>query len=136
MSIEENKAIIRHLFEEVWGNGNLAAADQFYAAGPYLEGLKQFAMALYTAFPDWHATIEDLISEGDKVVVYWIGQGTHRAEWDGIQPTGKQVKIIGIDIERMVDGKIVEEHSNVDMLGFLQQIGAIQIMGQDKTNES
>ena len=129
MSIEENKAIIRRLFQEVWV-GDVPAADRFYAPGPQLDGLKAFATALYAAIPDWRVTIDDLVAEDDKVVVRWTGRGTHRGEWQGRPPTGREVTTTGIDIERMVDGKIVQEDGEVDMLGFLRQVGAIDEHGE------
>jgi predicted ester cyclase len=124
MSIEDNKAFIRRLFQEVWV-GDVAAADRFYAPGPQLDGLKAFATALYAAIPDWRVSIDDLVAEDDKVVVRWTGRGTHRGEWQGRPPTGRAVSTTGIDIERLADGKIVQEDGEVDMLGFLRQIGAI-----------
>ena len=121
---EANKATIRRLFAEVWV-GDPAAADRFYAPGPELEGLKAFATALYAAIPDWRVTIDDLVAEGDRVVVRWTGRGTHLGDWDGIAPTGRQLTTTGIDIEQMADGRIVREDGEVDMLGFLQQLGVV-----------
>ena len=125
---EINKATIRRLFAEVWV-GDVAAADRFYAPGPQLDGLKDFAAALYLAIPDWRVTIDDLVSEGDKVAVRWTGRGTHLGEWQGRPPTGRQVTTTGIDIERFADGKIVQEDGEVDMLGFLLQLGALPDSG-------
>ena len=122
-SEEENKAIIRRLFAEVW-TGDIAAADRYYAPGPLREGLKQFATDLYRAVPDWTVTIDDLVSEGDKVVVRWTGRGTHLGEWNGAPATGRPVSTTGIDIERFADGQIVQEDGEVDMHGFLRQVEA------------
>ena len=121
MSLEANKDVIRRLFAEVWA-GDVAAADRYYAPGPLRDGLKQFASELYGAVPDWRVTIEDLVAEGDKVVVRWTGRGTHLGDWDGSPATGRAVTTTGIDIERLVDGLIVEEDGQVDMLGFLRQL--------------
>jgi predicted ester cyclase len=121
MSGDENKATIRRLFAELW-TGDIAAADRYYAPGPLRDGLKRFATDLYQAVPDWRVTIDDLVSEGDKVVVRWTGRGTHLGEWNGASPTGRPVSTTGIDIERFVDGQIVQEDGEVDMLGFLRQI--------------
>jgi predicted ester cyclase len=125
VSVEDNKALIRRLFDEVW-TGDVAAADRYYAAGPQLDGLKEFATALYAALPDWHVTIDDLVGEGDKVAVRWTGTGTHLGVWEGSPPTGQRVTTTGIDIEHIVDGKIVQEDGVVDMLGFSQQIAAAE----------
>jgi predicted ester cyclase len=121
MSPEDNKAVIRQMFREVW-TGDVAAADRYYAPGPLRDGLKEFASALYRAVPDWRVTIEDIVAEGDKVAVRWTGRGTHLGEWEGLAATGRAVTTTGIDIERLVDGCIVEEDGQVDMAGFLRQL--------------
>lgn len=123
MSEAENKAIIRRLFADVW-TGDVAAADRYYAPGPLRDGLKEFATGLYQAVPDWTVTIDDLVCEGDKVAVRWTGRGTHLGVWNGTPPTGRPVSTTGIDIERLVDGLIVQEDGEVDMHGFLRQIEA------------
>jgi predicted ester cyclase len=61
------------------------------------------------AFPDVQLSIEDQVAEGDKVVTRWIGSGTHQGEMMGIAPTGNQVRVDGMTISRIEDGKIVEE---------------------------
>lgn len=122
ISTDGNKAVIRRLFDELWGTGDVSAADRFYAPGQQLEELKAFATDLYVAIPDWRVTIDELIGEDDKVVVRWTGRGTNLGSWDGAGPTGLPVMSTGIDIERLVDGMIVEEHGEVDMLGFLRQL--------------
>ena len=121
MSPEDNKNVIRQLFGDVW-TGDVAAADRHYAPGALRDGLKQFASALYRAVPDWRVTIEDMVAEGDKVAVRWTGRGTHLGDWEGFAATGRTVITTGIDIERLVDGRIVEEDGQVDMAGFLRQL--------------
>src|SRR5215207_1826899 len=121
MTAEDNKNVIRRLFADVW-TGNVAAADLYYGPGALRDGTKQFASDLYRAVPDWHVTIEDLVAEGDKVVVRWTGRGTHLGEWDGSPATGRSVTTTGIDIERLVDGFIVEEDGEVDIHGFVRQL--------------
>jgi steroid delta-isomerase-like uncharacterized protein len=137
MSTEENKAITRRWFAEL-NKGNLAAADEIYAAHyilhdpnnppdlpPGPEGVKQFLAPFLTAFPDTQGTIEDLVAEGDKVAVRYTIRGTHQGEFQGIAPTGKQVTMTGTGIIRFAGGQMVEEWQNDDVLGLLQQIGAI-----------
>lgn len=89
------------------------------------EGLRQTVAALRDAFPDLHPTIEDMVAEGDRVVLRDIVSGTHQGAFAGIPPTGKRVMVTRIGIFRVADGKIVEYWSVVDMLGMMQQIGAI-----------
>ena len=78
---------------------------------------------LRTAFPDIHATIDDILAEGDKVVTRFTMTGTFKGEYMGIAPTGKKITITGILITRWVDGKEVKAWENRDMLGFYQQLG-------------
>ena len=134
MSAENNKTIVRRLFEEVM-KGNLAIADELIAADyaqhsvfgipDGREGFKQFFMAFAAAVPDAHFVIEDVIAEGDKVVTRFTVTGTQTGALQGIPPTGKKFAMKGIDIFRVVDGKIVEHWDAVDQLGMLQQLGAI-----------
>ena len=114
---------------------NMAVFDEIFAANyvahtPGAEGdnpdsVKQLMTGLFTAFPDLHLTVEDFIVEGDKVVARWTSQGTHKGDLMGITPTGRQVKQTGIAIYHIVGGKVVEEWAERDMLGFMQQLGAI-----------
>ena len=82
-----------------------------------------------TAFPDLQFTIEDMIAEGDTVVVRYTTRGTHQGNLWGIPPTGKQVSGTGMFIDRPVNGKAVEQWINGDDLGLLQQLGVIPSMG-------
>ena len=81
-------------------------------------------LLLFAAFPDWHTTIEDLIAEGDKVVVRMMQRGTHQGTFFGLAATGKQVTVAGIAIFRLRNGQIVEEWLITDQLGAMQQLGA------------
>ena len=93
MSVEENKAVVRSFYEEVWGKGNLDVADELLESNVVLhtpgknredivdrEEYKQMVTYVYTAFPDLQATVEEIIAEGDKVVVRWAWQGTHQSD--------------------------------------------------------
>ena len=134
MSTEENKAIIRRNCEEILNKGDLAVAGETIAnnyvyhgsggqefKGP--EGFKQFITMLRTAFPDFHCTVEDMFAEGDKVAHRLTLRGTHKGEFMGIAPTGKQVAITANVISRFAGGKEVEAWSNLDDLGMMQQMG-------------
>jgi len=138
MSAEENKRIVRRLFEEVMNRGNLALLDELVAPDyvdhdpanppdlpPGREGLKQLISGYRAAFPDMQMTIEEQVAEGDKVVTRWTTRGTHKGELMGIAPTGKQATVTGIFIDRVKNGKLVESWANWDTLGMLQQLGAV-----------
>jgi steroid delta-isomerase-like uncharacterized protein len=140
MSTEDNQAKSRRFFEDVWNQGNLAVVDELVAAtfvdhGLFppvqgLEALKHYVGMYRTAFPDAHFTIEDIISEGDKVVARFTATGTHQGTLLGIAPTGKQVTVTGINITRYEKGKVVEGWNNFDTLGMLQQLGAVPAPGR------
>ncbi len=136
MSVEENKAIERRFIKEVVNKGDLAVLDELLATNfvdhsappgvaPDREGYKQFFAMTHSAFPDFHSTLEDMFAEGDKVVQRFTARGTHKGEFMGIPPTGKQVTITGIGIHRITGGKIVEDWVNMDMLGMMVQLGVV-----------
>jgi predicted ester cyclase len=141
MSTEDNKAVVRRFYEEVMNKKNLAAIDEFidphgidHALPPGMpggiEGSKQFIGMYLAAFPDLHFTVEDMIAEGDRVVSRLTTRGTHKGALMGIPPTGKQVTITGIDINRIVGGKSVEHWLEMDTMGMMQQLGIIPAPGQ------
>ena len=136
MSTGENKAIVRRLLDEIVNQRNLALVDEvvagncvFHTAGGQEvngpEVLKQLLTTFLDAFANFHVTIEDMIGEGDKVVVRFTETGTHQGEFEGIAPTGKQVTWAEIAIFRMAGGRIVEGWMVEDRLGLMQQMGAI-----------
>jgi steroid delta-isomerase-like uncharacterized protein len=142
MSTEENKAIVVQLYEEVFNKGDLDLADKLFASDavnhdPQLPpgipngalGVKAIVTMLRSAFPDDHHTIEDLIAEGDKVVVRLTHTGTHQGSYLGLAPTGKHITNTSIRIFRFAEGKFVEAWANRDDLGLLQQLGAIPAPG-------
>jgi steroid delta-isomerase-like uncharacterized protein len=134
---EQNKILVRRTIEEVWNRGNFAIVDELivsdyigHSSTPAGEthgpaGYKQFYTLLRQAFPDIHFTVEDQITEGDKVVTRWIARATHTGEFHGIAPTGKQGAITGITVDRIAGGKVVECWTNADDLGLMQQLGVL-----------
>jgi steroid delta-isomerase-like uncharacterized protein len=137
MSEEQNKVIFRRYVEEVGNEGNLDLADEIFdrylahqSDGSVLErgpeDVKRFMGEFREGFPDFHSTIEDMVAEGDKVVTRWTMRGTHRGEFRGIAPTGKQIAVTGIGIFRFSpEGKVVESWDNFDQLGMMRQLGAL-----------
>lgn len=135
---EENKALLRRWMEEI-NKGSLALFDELYADCVYYspatgelkrEALKQFMASLLAAFPDGRWTVEDQVAEGDKVVTRWSFIGIHQGELMGVAPTGKQVTTSGMTIDRIVEGKVVEEREEWDTLGMMQQMGAVPALGR------
>lgn len=90
----------------------------------YKEAVK-FNNEYNTAFPDTKVTIESQVAEGDHVVTKLSYHGTHKGELQGIPASGKKVKVTGMSLQRIVNGKIVEEWDEMDSLGMMKQIGAI-----------
>ena len=119
MSTEDNKALVRRFYEEVFNQRNLALVDElcttthmFHNPPTTLHGREEFKqlLSLYTrAFPDARFTIEDQIAEGNMVASRYTFHGTHRGELMGIAPTGKQVTRTMIQIFHLRDGKLLEE---------------------------
>ncbi|SRR5712692_5517728 len=146
MSTEDNKANIRRGIE-VANRGNvteiLATTDELFAPDfvfhdpniPFPAGgirsredYKQFESGFLAALPG-QFTIEDLIAEGEKVVVRYTYRGTHQGQWRGLPPTGKAVTFTGTITYRIVAGKAVEAWQNADNLSVLRQLGLIPAMG-------
>ncbi len=138
MSTEQNKTLVRRYWDEAWNNGNLAVMDELVAtdfdghplpsdpnfgSGP--EGQKRLVGLYRGAFPDMRMTIDDMVADGDRVVVRWTARGTNTGEMMEIPATGKSATVTGIIINRLAAGKIVESWGNFDALGMLQQLGVI-----------
>jgi steroid delta-isomerase-like uncharacterized protein len=133
MSTETNKAIVRRYIEQVINEQRYDLADEFFVdtvelhgVGPGISGrtaLAEFYATFGTAFPDWHMTIDDMVAEGDKVVVRYTANGTHQGEFQGIPITGKPYTQNAIVIYQLTNGKIVEGWLQTDMLSMMQQLG-------------
>lgn len=133
MSIKENKTIVRR-WVEGWNTASPTAIDELFITNfidhtpslgesSGLEGFKQRATMIRTAFPDLYFTVEDMIAEGDRVLVRWIVRGTHEGVFMGIPATGRQVTWEGINIFRITGEKIIERWTFQDQLSMLQQLG-------------
>jgi steroid delta-isomerase-like uncharacterized protein len=139
---EENKAIIRRFFEEFANKGDESVVDELIGEDivdhnpqdpnipPGPEGVKQLFARRRMAFPDMRVTVEDLVAEGDKVVLRSTVTGTHKGEFMGIPPTGKSFSFGNIAIFRIEDGKIVERWGEADVMGMMQQLGVIPAPGE------
>jgi len=143
MSVQDNIELLSRWFREVWNEGKTETVHELLSpdavaigqAGSAVElrGPKEFVSfvkQIRSAFPDMHVEVEDTFGADDKVVVRWSARMTHRGDALGIPATGKPVRLTGITIARIVNGKIVAGWDNWDQLGMLQQIGAY---GQGET---
>lgn len=138
---EQNKAIFRAIPEKVVNTGNLDAADHYFAqdfvdhttpAGlpNGLAGFKAYITRLRSAFPDLHFTVEDVVAEGETVVVRATARGTMTGDFLEMKATGKTATWTEIHIGRLADGKVVEHWATIDQLGMLQQLGLAATPGQ------
>jgi len=129
---ERNKAQVRRVIEEVYNRGDLNVVDEVAASDLVIRigseeirghhEIKRYVAGLRTGFPDLNLTIEDQIAEGDMVVTRWTARGTHAGEFQGIPATGREVRVAGTDIDRIVDGKTVDCWVHMDQLGLMQQL--------------
>src|SRR5581483_9831328 len=140
-SPEEAKEIIRRWNEEGWSGGKYdlayeiispemkvhGAGGQAVGMGP--DGLIDLIRTWRTAFPDGRMEIDDLIVDGDTVAIRNTWHGTHEAEFYGIPATGKRVAVTSVGIDRVRDGKVTEGWGELDMVGMMQQMGALPLVG-------
>ncbi len=136
MSTQENKAIVRRYYDEVFNLRKVELLDQL-AVEDYVEhdpfpgmgngrsDLKARVGAILGAFNPVKFTIEDLVAEGDRVVVRWSQTGTQSGNFMGIPPTGKQFTIAGIDIHEVRDGRMAEHWHVVDQFALMGQLGVL-----------
>ena len=139
MSIEDNKLLIREYIEKVVNTGNVNDIEKYISPDYYegnkpegqivgIEGAKQHILGVRQTYPDLHLTIEQQIAEGDWVVTRITARGTHQGNWMGIKPTGKKVEITGVNIEKVINGRIVEHGGAANTLEPLLKIGAIKVV--------
>jgi len=141
MSTEQNKALARRLVEELLNRKNMSVVNEIFSPDfveheqlppeipPGREAPKILFTMLHRAFPDFKATIEHLVAEGDQVVLYMTWTGTQKGEFMGVPPTGKSISIGVIDIIRLAEGKFVEHWGIMDSMALMQQLGAIPAPG-------
>lgn len=136
MPAEESKAVIRRAYEEIWNQRNVEVVDEIvaedflnYAAPPDRQrgrqGLKDVVRMFESAFPDFRYEVEDVIAEGEKVVVRDVFRGTHEGDFLGIPATGNRVTMEAIHIYRLSGGRLAEHWVARDDLGMMRQLGAI-----------
>jgi steroid delta-isomerase-like uncharacterized protein len=132
--VSKNEGLVRRFFEELWNRGELTVADELIAAehlhhlggqelvGP--QGVRGAVTWLRTAFPDLRFEIDDVMSDGDRVVLRWTASGTHLGPFDDVRPTGRTVKWKGTDWFRLRAGQIVEVWAFADGGVLVDQLTA------------
>ena len=131
---EKNKAIVRNIFEQAINKKRMELLkdliDDNYVGPRGGKGYESFLMPikpLLTAFPDIEWKIQDIIGEGDKVMLRWQWQGTHKAAFNEFAATGKTVTNDGMGLFELKNGKVVSTIILTDRLGFMQQIDAVPV---------
>ena len=136
MSTEENKALVRRFYDEVWNRGNTDFAHEVFAedyvrhdlrpteALPGPAGQKKIADDFRTAFPDLEFAIDLIIGEEDFVVGRWTASGTQLGRWGTLEPTRRRATFSAVNIFRFEDGKVAEIWNHRDDLGLMEQVGA------------
>lgn len=141
MSTDDNKTLVRRYYEEVISTGAIEAVPRFVAPDYVevhdnrrypigLDGAKGHVLGVRRTYPDLRLTVEQQIAEGEWVVSRVTMRGTHAGEWQGITPTGKTVEVTAVNVERVVNGRIVEHGGAANLLGPLMEIGAVVPGGQ------
>jgi steroid delta-isomerase-like uncharacterized protein len=135
VTLEENKTVVRRFIDEVFVRQDPAAVDELVAEDftphswgsvpPGREALKAAQQRVSAGLRDASMTIEDMIAEGDRVAVRLTSRGTHAGEFMGMPPSGKSYEISETHVLRLRDGQVVEHWRDADMLGMMQQLGAM-----------
>lgn len=137
MSLSANKLLVRRFLEDVVNTGNVDTMADFVSSDCVetdgkvrivsgVAGMQEHVRGVRRTFPDLHLTVERQIAEGEWVVTQVTARGTHRGEWLGIRPTGQPVVITVVNVDRVVDGRIVEHGGAANMLDALLEIGAVR----------
>ncbi len=136
MSNDESKALVRRYYEEVISTGAIDAVEEFISPD-YVEvhdnrrypigrdGAREHIRGVRQTYPDLRLTVEQQIAEDEWIVTRVTMRGTHRGEWMGIKPTGKPIEVTAVNMDRVVDGRIVEHGGAANLLGPLLDIGAV-----------
>jgi len=140
---EENKRLVRRYVEEIVNTGDTTKLAEFiapdyvevyknvrYALG--LEGAKSHVLGVRETYPDLRVSIDRQIAEGNWVVSQITARGTHRGAWLGIKPTGRVVEFTGVNLDKVVGGRIVEHGGAANLLEPLMEIGAVRVVGPEE----
>jgi predicted ester cyclase len=119
---EQNKALVRRYYEQVLNGRDLDAVDQYFADERMVEGVRRGCFSYFTAFPDLHSNVDELIAEGDSVFCRSTMTGTHDGEYKGIPPTGRHISSESAEVYRIVDGKFAGYWCLANVAGLMRQL--------------
>lgn len=134
MASEDARELVARLHAELFASRDLAPLERYFAPDvvshdmppgfpPGIEGVRRFFETFHSAFPDIEVTVDEIVADGERAAVATTIEGTHTGELLGIAPTGRRVSIRGIDLVRVVGGRIVEHRGLTDTIGLLRQLG-------------
>jgi predicted ester cyclase len=139
MGVEENKALIRRFYEEVWGKGDPDVSDEVFlddyirhdlrpsVAEPGPAGQTKIALDFRRAIPDLDWRVDLILADGEFVVGRWTATGTHTGPWGAMAPTGRSIAFSGVNIFRFENGKVAEIWNHRDDLGLMTQLDAVTV---------
>ena len=119
---EQNKELIRRYYEQVLNGRELEAVDKYFADERVVEGVRRGCFSYFTAFPDLHCNVDELIAEGDSVFCRSTMTGTHDGEYKGIPPTGRHISSESAEAYRIVDGKFAGYWCLANVAGLMRQL--------------
>jgi steroid delta-isomerase-like uncharacterized protein len=135
-AMRDNAAIVRQFIDETLNQGDIEGAARFVwedvveqvpfpGQGPGLTGLQDVLRAMRAAFPDLHWSVEEQMTDGDRVLTRFEWTGTHRGVFLGVPPTGRRVAVWGMVLDRLVEGRIKDTRIIMDTLGLMTQLGVL-----------
>ena len=139
MGIEQNKTLVRQFYEGIINTGNVDKIAEFISSdcvevsgkvrvASGVDGMARHVLGVRETYPDLSLTIDRQIAEGDWVVTQITARGTHRGSWLGMKPTGRVLEFTGVNVDRVVEGKIVEHGGAANMLEPFLNVGAIKVV--------
>jgi predicted ester cyclase len=139
MGIEANKRLVQQFYEDVVSTGDVNRVAEFVAAecvetdglarvNSGIDGMVEHVRGVRGVYPDLRITVDRQIAEGEWVASLITARGTHQGEWLGMKPTGRTLVFTGVNVDHVVDGKIVEHGGAANMLLPFLDAGAIRVV--------
>ena len=134
--MRDNAALVRQFIDETLNQGDIEGSARFVwedvveqvpfpGQGPGLQGLKDVVRGMRVAFPDMHWSVEEQLTDGDRVLTRFEWTGTRRGLFLGVPATGRPVRVWGMVIDRFLDGRIEDTRILMDTLGLMIQLGVV-----------